>query len=51
MGRTVAACWKCGAPNSLVIQRTQQIKRQQEMDQTLGGFPDPARRTGRGRSR
>jgi len=51
MDPKMAACWKCGAPNSLMLQRTEQAKRQQQINQALSGFHDPHRRGGRGRRR
>jgi hypothetical protein len=50
MDPKVAACWKCGAPNSLMAQRTEQAKRQQQINQALSGF-SPNKKGGRGRSR
>jgi serine/threonine-protein kinase len=51
MNRSVATCWKCGAPNSLMVQRTQQAKRQQEINQALSGLEDPTKKGGRSRPR
>jgi len=51
MNRSAATCWKCGAPNALMVQRTQQAKRQQEIDQALTGFNWPQKKGGRGRPR
>lgn len=50
MDPKVAACWKCGAPNSLMAQRTERAKRQQQINQALSGF-SPNKKGGRGRSR
>jgi serine/threonine-protein kinase len=51
MSRTAAVCWRCGAPNSLISMRTQQAKRQQEVDNILHGLAPPSDRGGRGRKR
>lgn len=50
MDPKVAACWQCGAPNSLMAQRTERAKRQQQINQALSGF-SPNKKGGRGRSR
>jgi len=50
MDPKVAACWQCGAPNSLMAQRAERAKRQQQINQALSGFP-PNKKGGRGRSR
>jgi len=41
MSRNVAACWKCGAPNSLMSMRAEQMRRQQEVDRVLRGLAPP----------
>jgi serine/threonine-protein kinase len=50
MDPKVAACWKCGAPNSLMLRRTEQTKSQQQINRALSEY-SPPRKRGRGRPR
>jgi serine/threonine protein kinase len=49
MNRKVATCWKCGAPNTLMVQRTQDARRRQEIEQALGPLMQPGKKPPRGK--
>jgi serine/threonine-protein kinase len=51
MNRNAASCWKCGTPNSLMAMRTQQMKRQQEVEQMLRGLTPPPNKGARWKKR
>ncbi len=51
MSRTAPSCWKCGTPNSLIAMRTQQLKRQQQIEQALKGFGGTSNKGSRWRKR
>jgi serine/threonine protein kinase len=51
MSRTAPSCWKCGTPNSLISMRTQQVKRQQVIEDALKGLGPGAGKGSRGKKR